>query len=50
MEYLQTLHTYCIGDEFYRIVKGHISSIFNRVIALVHIGKMVSGLLFLYCL
>ena len=38
-----------IGDEWYGIVNGQNSSIFNGVTALSRIGKMVSGLLFLYC-
>ena len=38
-----------IGDEWYGIVNGHNPSIFNGVTALFRIGKMVSGLLFLYC-
>ena len=38
-----------IGDEWYGIVNGQNLSIFNRVTALFRIGKMVSGLLFLYC-
>ena len=38
-----------IGDEWYGIVNGQNSSIFNGVTALFRIGKMVSGLLFLYC-
>ena len=38
-----------IGDEWYGIVNGQNPSIFNRVTALFRIGKMVSGLLFLYC-
>ena len=33
-----------IGDEWYGIVNGQNPSNFNRVTALVHIGKMVSGL------
>ena len=37
-----------IGDEWYGIVNGQNPSIFNRVTALFRIGKMVSGLLFLY--
>ena len=37
-----------IGDEWYGIVNGQNPSIFNGVTALFHIGKMVSGLLFLY--
>ena len=37
-----------IGDEWYGIVNGHNPSIFNGVTALFRIGKMVSGLLFLY--
>ena len=39
-----------IGDEWYGIVNGQNPSIFNGVTALFRIGKMVSGLLFLYCL
>ena len=38
-----------IGNEWYGIVNGQHPSIFNRVTALFRIGKMVSGLLFLYC-
>ena len=38
-----------IGDEWYGIVYGQNPSIFNGVTALFRIGKMVSGLLFLYC-
>ena len=38
-----------IGDEWYGIVNGQNLSIFNGVTALFRIGKMVSGLLFLYC-
>ena len=38
-----------IGDEWYGIVNGRNPSIFNRVTALFRIGKMVSGLFFLYC-
>ena len=38
-----------ISDEWYGIVNGQNSSIFNGVTALFRIGKMVSGLLFLYC-
>ena len=37
-----------IGDGWYGIVNGLNPSIFNRVTALFRIGKMVSGLLFLY--
>ena len=37
------------GDEWYGIVNGQNLSIFNGVTALFRIGKMVSGLLFLYC-
>ena len=37
-----------IGDEWYEIVNGQNPSIFNGVTALFRIGKMVSGLLFLY--
>ena len=37
-----------IGDEWYGIVNGQNPSIFNGVTALFCIGKMVSGLLFLY--
>ena len=37
-----------IGDEWYGIVNGQNPSIFNGVTALFRIGKMVSGLLFLY--
>ena len=39
-----------IGDEWYGIVNGQNPSIFNGVTALFRIGKMVSGLFFLYCL
>ena len=38
-----------IGDEWYEIVNGQNPSIFNGFTALFRIGKMVSGLLFLYC-
>ena len=38
-----------IGDEWYGIVNGQNPPIFNGVTALFRIGKMVSGLLFLYC-
>ena len=38
-----------IGDEWYGLVNGQNPSIFNGVTALFRIGKMVSGLLFLYC-
>ena len=38
-----------ISDEWYGIVNGQNPSIFNGVTALFRIGKMVSGLLFLYC-
>ena len=38
-----------IGDEWYGIVNGQNPSIFNGVTALFRIGKMFSGLLFLYC-
>ena len=38
-----------IGDEWYGIVNGQNPSIFNGATALIRIGKMVSGLLFLYC-
>ena len=37
-----------IGDEWYGIVNWQNPSIFNGVTALFRIGKMVSGLLFLY--
>ena len=37
-----------IGDEWYGIVNGKNPSIFNGVTAFFRIGKMVSGLLFLY--
>ena len=40
---------FVIGDEWYGIVNGQNPSIFNGVTALFRIGKMVSGLLFLYC-
>ena len=38
-----------IGHEWYGIVNGQNPSIFNEVTALFRIGKIVSGLLFLYC-
>ena len=38
-----------IGDEWYGIVNWQNPSIFDGVTALFRIGKMVSGLLFLYC-
>ena len=38
-----------IGDEWYGIVNGQNPSFFYGVTALFRIGKMVSGLLFLYC-
>ena len=38
-----------IGHEWYGIVNGQNPSFFNGVTALFRIGKMVSGLLFLYC-
>ena len=38
-----------IGDEWYGIVSGQNPSIFNGVTAVFRFGKMVSGLLFLYC-
>ena len=38
-----------IGDEWYGIVNGKNPFIFNGVTALFRSGKMVSGLLFLYC-
>ena len=51
--YSQNFFKFCIhiviGDEWYGIVNGQNPSIFNGVTALFHIGKMVSGLLFLYC-
>ena len=51
--YSQNFFKFCIhiviGDEWYGIVYGQNPSIFNRVTALFRIGKMVSGLLFLYC-
>ena len=51
--YSQNFFKFCIhiviGDEWYGIVNGQNPSIFNRVTALFRIGKMVSGLLFLYC-
>ena len=51
--YSQIFFKFCIhiviGDEWYGIVNGQNSSIFNGVTALFRIGKMVSGLLFLYC-
>ena len=47
--FFQILHIYIvIGDEWYGIVNGQNPSIFNGVTALFRIGKMVSGLLFLY--
>ena len=39
-----------IGDKWYGIVDGQNPSIFNKVTALVHTGKTVSGILFLYFL
>ena len=39
-----------IRDEWYGIVSGQNPSIFNRVTALVHTGKIVSCVLFLYYL
>ena len=39
-----------IGDERYGIVDGQNQSLFNRSTALVHTGKTVSGVLFLYYL
>ena len=49
----QNFFKFCIhivmGDEWYGIVNGQNPSIFNGVTALFRIGKMVSGLLFLYC-
>ena len=39
-----------IRDELYKIVNRQNPSIFNRVTALVHTGKIVSGILFLYYL
>ena len=39
-----------IGDEWYGIVDEQNLSIFNRVTALVHTGKNVFGVLFLYYL
>ena len=51
--YLRNFFKSCIhiviGDEWYWIVNGQNPSIFNGVTALFRIGKMVSGLLFLYC-
>ena len=38
-----------IGDEWNGIVNGQNPSIFNGVTALFRLGKMVPGLLFLYC-
>ena len=50
--YSRNLFKFCIhiviGDEWYGIVNGQNPSIFNGVTALFRIGKMVSGLLFLY--
>ena len=51
--YSQNFFKFCIhiviGDEWCGIVNGQNPSIFNGVTALFRIGKMVSGLLFLYC-
>ena len=51
--YSRNFFKFCIhivmGDEWYGIVNGQNPSIFNGVTALFRIGKMVSGLLFLYC-
>ena len=51
--YSQIFFKFCIhiviGDEWYGIVNGQNPSIFNGVTALFRIGKMVSGLFFLYC-
>ena len=51
--YSQNFFKFCIhiviGDEWYGIVNGQNTSIFNGVTAIFRIGKMVSGLLFLYC-
>ena len=50
--YSRNFFKFCIHivicDEWYGIVNGQNPSIFNRVTALFRIGKMVSGLLFLY--
>ena len=44
----QSFFKYCIHivirDEWYRIVNGQKLSIFNRVTALVHTGKIISGI------
>ena len=51
--YSRNFFKFCIhivnGDEWYGIVNGQNPAIFNAVTALFRIGKMVSGLLFLYC-
>ena len=51
--YSQNFFKFCIhiviSYEWYGIVNGQNPSIFNGVSALFRIGKMVSGLLFLYC-
>ena len=51
--YSRNFFKFCIhivnGDEWYGIVNGQNQAIFNGVTALFRIGKMVSGLLFLYC-
>ena len=51
--YSRNFFKFCIhivnGDEWYGIVNGQNPAIFNGVTALFRIGKMVSGLLFLYC-
>ena len=51
--YSRNFFKFCIhivnGDEWYGIVNGQNLAIFNGVTALFRIGKMVSGLLFLYC-
>ena len=39
-----------IRDEWYGIVNGQNPSIFNRATALVHTGKIISGILSLYYL
>ena len=51
--YSRNFFKFCIhivnGNEWYGIVNGQNPAIFNGVTALFRIGKMVSGLLFLYC-
>ena len=52
--FLRIFFKFCIHsiirDEWYGIVNGRNWSIFSRTTALVHTGKIVSGLLFLYFL